>query len=143
MSKKQPALIFDLDGTLVDSVYVHVAVWHQVLEDHRIEVPQCRIHRAVGMSGSSFLPKRLRGFDYPQSDNLIRKLESAHKRSFSRTIPGVRKLAGVAELFRDLSRCEVPFAIATSGGRDHTEKLLHKLAINASIPVLTGDDVDS
>jgi beta-phosphoglucomutase-like phosphatase (HAD superfamily) len=76
---QQPALIFDLDGTLVDSVYFHVAVWHQVLEQKGIDVPQWRIHRAVGMSGSFFLPKLLRDFGYSDGRALVNQLEEAHK----------------------------------------------------------------
>jgi len=53
----QPAIIFDLDGTLVDSVYQHVTAWHGALRNHRILLAQWRIHRAIGMSGSLFLPK--------------------------------------------------------------------------------------
>jgi phosphoglycolate phosphatase-like HAD superfamily hydrolase len=57
---KTPGIIFDLDGTLVDSVYQHVASWHETLRMARLAVPQWRIHRAIGMGGSLFLPKLLR-----------------------------------------------------------------------------------
>jgi HAD superfamily hydrolase (TIGR01509 family) len=143
MNSRQPALIFDLDGTLADSVYFHVAVWHQVFEQKGIDVPQWRIQRAVGMSGSFFLPKLLRDFGYPENRALVNKLEAAHKRLFSRTIPRVRRLAGVAELFHTLHRSEVQVAIATSGGRDHTNQLTRRMKLPSTIPVLTGDDVDS
>jgi phosphoglycolate phosphatase-like HAD superfamily hydrolase len=140
---QQPALIFDLDGTLVDSVYFHVAVWHQVLEQKGIDVPQWRIHRAVGMSGSFFLPKLLRDFGYSDGRALVNQLEEAHKRLFGRTIPRVRRFAGVPELLQTLRRSEVKVAIATSGGLGHTNQLLRTVKLGLRIPVLTGDDVES
>jgi beta-phosphoglucomutase-like phosphatase (HAD superfamily) len=68
MDSRQPALIFDLDGTLVDSVYFH-AVWHQAPEGKGIDVPQWRIHRAVGMSGS-FSAKAAAGFRILRANRL-------------------------------------------------------------------------
>jgi HAD superfamily hydrolase (TIGR01549 family) len=140
---QQPALIFDIDGTLTDSVYVHIAVWHQVLERKNIDVPQWRIHRAVGMSGSFFLPKLLRDVGYADHHGQVKKLELAHKVLFSRAMQKIRRLAGVSELFQTLRLANVQVAIATSGGRHHTNQLLRKVKLSSTIPVLTGDDVAS
>ena len=49
------ALIFDLDGTLVDTVYQHVLAWRQALAEAGIELSVWRIHRRSGMSGGLFV----------------------------------------------------------------------------------------
>ena len=51
----QPALLFDLDGTLVDSVYQHVIAWQEALATCGIELSVWRIHRRIGMSGGLFI----------------------------------------------------------------------------------------
>ena len=59
-----PALVFDLDGTLVDSVYQHVLAWHEALHVSGIELSVWRIHRRIGMSGGKRAkPARCRGYD--------------------------------------------------------------------------------
>ena len=121
----------------------HVAVWHQVLQQTGIDVPQWRIHRAVDMSGSFFLPKLLRDFVSSDGRALVNQLEVAHKRLFGRTIPKVRRFAGVPELLQTLRRSDIKFAMATSGGLDHTNQLLRTVKLASTIPVLTGDDVES
>src|SRR3989442_1340317 len=50
-----PSLLFDLDGTLVDSVYQHVLAWREALEAAGLELSVWRIHRRIGMSGGLFL----------------------------------------------------------------------------------------
>jgi beta-phosphoglucomutase-like phosphatase (HAD superfamily) len=47
-----PALLFDLDGTLIDSVYQHVLAWHEALEELGLSLAVWRIHRRIGMSGA-------------------------------------------------------------------------------------------
>ena len=53
--KNAPAFLFDLDGTLVDSVYQHVLAWREALEKGGIELSVWRIHRRIGMSGGLFV----------------------------------------------------------------------------------------
>src|SRR5262249_28965287 len=87
----EQALLFDLDGTLVDSVYQHVLAWREALEDTGIQLSVWRIHRRIGMSGGLFLNALLR--------------ETGHKVSRDEA----------KELLTYLSRVGVPWAIATSG----------------------------
>ena len=83
---KTPGIIFDLDGTLVDSVYQHVSTWNDTLRAARITVAQWRIHRAIGMGGSLFLPKLLRDEGIRHSTAVVTRLEAAHQKHFDRTI---------------------------------------------------------
>ncbi|MGZ4650867.1 MAG: hypothetical protein ACXV3A_10075 [Kineosporiaceae bacterium] len=54
-SVPRSAMLFDLDGTLIDSVYQHVAAWHEALLQSGITVSVWKLHRRIGMSGGLFL----------------------------------------------------------------------------------------
>ena len=56
----EPVFLFDLDGTLVDSVYQHVLAWNEALDAEGIELSVWRIHRKIGMSGGLFTNQLLR-----------------------------------------------------------------------------------
>ena len=56
----EPVFLFDLDGTLVDSVYQHVLAWKDALDSEGIELSVWRIHRKIGMSGGLFANTLLR-----------------------------------------------------------------------------------
>ena len=137
-----PAMLFDLDGTLVDSVYQHVLAWWQVLESSGIVIPTWKIHRRVGMSGKSFLRELLRETGSRRRSIDLEQLEHKHDQLFSRMIPRIHALAGADQLLSHLSRTGVQTAIATTGGRKQASVLLKKLTIPAGLPILTGDDVE-
>jgi HAD superfamily hydrolase (TIGR01509 family) len=140
---KTPGIIFDLDGTLVDSVYQHVATWNETLRASRIGVAQWRIHRAIGMSGSLFLPKLLRDEGLGHSQSLIKRLEARHQKHFDRIINRIDPLPGASELLQLLKKKSIPFAIATSGAAAQTKRLLARIPNRPDCPVLTTDDVEA
>ena len=55
-----PAFLFDLDGTLIDSVYQHVIAWRAALSAIGVDLSVWRIHRRIGMSGGLFVSALLR-----------------------------------------------------------------------------------
>src|SRR6201995_1796928 len=99
-SAHSPAILFDVDGTLVDSVYEHVAAWYQALQEHDFDIPHFRIHRAIGMSGKLFLPKLLGELRLRVSPRLIAQLEDRQDAIYSRAVPSIRPLSGAAQLLR-------------------------------------------
>src|ERR1700676_4166339 len=129
-----PPMLFDLDGTLVDSAYQHVLAWHETFTDFRLDIPNWKIHRRIGMSGSFFLPPLMREIGHSTNPAAIKRLEKRHAKYFTRRINTVRILPGARELLQHLS-------IATSGERAQTEKLVKGLQLPKSLPVVTGDDV--
>jgi HAD superfamily hydrolase (TIGR01509 family) len=134
-------MLFDLDGTLVDSAYQHVLAWHETFTDFRMDIPNWKIHRRIGMSGSFFLPGLLREIGHPGNPTQIKRLEKRHGEYFRRKIKTIRVLPGARELLRHLSAIGLPWTIATSGERAQMEKLVKGLGLPRSLPVVTGDDV--
>jgi HAD superfamily hydrolase (TIGR01509 family) len=138
---RSPGFIFDLDGTLVDSVYQHVVAWYEALRANGTVRPQWRIHRAIGMSGKQFLPKLLGEGGKRASSAMLEKLESAHAKRFRRSIHTIEPLPGASELLAILKRRSIPFAVATSGDARQTKALLGRLGSELKFPVITADDV--
>ena len=137
-----PAFLFDLDGTLIDSVYEHVEAWSTALKSFDIALPKWKIHRRIGMSGKSFLHELLRETSCPRiAKNDTEKLEEIHDDEFSRRMSTLEPLPGVQDLLAHLSSIKVRWAIATTGGRKQTMRLLKMLTIPKHVPLVTGDDV--
>src|ERR1700726_2673302 len=91
---EMPAVLFDLDGTLIDSNYQHVNAWSEVLLAAGIVIPRWKIHRRVGMSGKSMIHELLREPpDKPRRIN-IDQLEHKHGARFRRAIPDLVPLPG-------------------------------------------------
>jgi HAD superfamily hydrolase (TIGR01509 family) len=136
-----PALLFDLDGTLVDSVYEHVSAWHEAFDREDIEIPVWKIHRRIGMSGQLFVPTLLREMGYQATRSKVARLEKLRRPAFQRRIASIGILPGAAELLRTLTRIGVRWAIATSGDRKQAQPFLKDLPVTPGVPVVTGDDV--
>jgi len=138
-----PAMLFDLDGTLVDSVYQHVIAWSESFDHYGVHIPAWKIHRRTGMSGKLFAPMLLREIGHKADRTRIEELEKRELRNFERQLREVRILPGAVDLVRGLSRLGISWALATSGNRRQVEKLLKGLHVPPSVPVITGDDVKS
>ena len=89
----QPALLFDLDGTLVDSVYQHVTAWQEALAELGIPLSVWRIHRRIGMCGGLFLDALQRETGVPlDADDAC----SGSSRRARPRLPGPRRLGRAA-----------------------------------------------
>jgi len=137
-----PAFLFDLDGTLVDSVYQHVLAWREALEQGGIELAVWRIHRRIGMSGGLFLDALGRETGRRLTPEDQARLQRAHAAAFKRQVSQVRPLPGAVELLAYLSRAGVPWAIATSGRLESARPLLEMLGVAPGVPVVTRDQVE-
>jgi HAD superfamily hydrolase (TIGR01509 family) len=136
-----PAFLFDLDGTLVDSVYQHVLAWREALEAVGISLSVWRIHRRIGMSGGLLLRALLRETGREVTPEEVQRIQEQHAEAFARLLPQVRPLPGARELLEALTRAGIPWAIATSGRRDVARPLLELLGVDEGIPVITREDV--
>src|SRR2546422_5674716 len=115
MPRQQTAFLFDLDGTLVDSVYQHVLAWRQALDSEGIELAIWRIHRKIGMSGGLFTNMLLRETGLRLDPDRIERLQRLHAAAYRRRSAEIRPLPGARELLAALSDAAIPWAIATSG----------------------------
>ena len=140
--RRGPAFLFDLDGTLVDSVYQHVLAWREALEQGGIELAVWRIHRRIGMSGGLFLDGLARETGRRLTPEDVARIQKAHAVAFKRQVSQVRPLPGAAELLAYLSQAGVPWAVATSGWLESARPLLEMLGVPAEAPVVTRDQVE-
>jgi HAD superfamily hydrolase (TIGR01509 family) len=141
-SKNAPAFLFDLDGTLVDSVYQHVLAWREALESLGIELAVWRIHRRIGMSGGLLVNALLRETGRQVSNEQAEQLQRSHAEAYARLAGQVRPLPGAKDLLALLTKEEVPWAIATSGKSEFTHKSLKSLEVPAAVPIVTRDQVE-
>ncbi|HEY3730888.1 MAG TPA: HAD family hydrolase [Steroidobacteraceae bacterium] len=139
---ERPAFIFDLDGTLVDSVYQHVLSWKEALDTEDINLSVWRIHRKVGMSGGLFANQLLRETKIDITPERLERLGKLHASAYQRLAVNVRPLAGAIELLDTLTTGRIPWAIATSGRMETAAPNLKALRIDPSkVAVVTRDDV--
>jgi len=138
-SEKRQAFLFDLDGTLVDSVYQHVLAWREALESGGIHLAVWRIHRQIGMSGGLFVNALLRETGHSVSKEEAERLQEVHGEAFRRYASQVRPLPGAEELLSYLTKAAVPWAIATSGRLESASLSLRLLGLGDDVPIITRD----
>jgi HAD superfamily hydrolase (TIGR01549 family) len=141
MAEGTPALLFDLDGTLVDSVYQHVGAWHDALQSAGFGLSMWRIHRKVGMSGGLFVRGLARELGRTVDAETAAELGRRHAEAYARRFPEVVALPGANDLLATLTRLQVPWAIATSGGHDVANRTLALLDLPPGVPIVTRDEV--
>jgi HAD superfamily hydrolase (TIGR01549 family) len=138
---QRAVFVFDLDGTLVDSVYQHVLAWQEALDDCGIDLSVWRIHRRMGMSGGLFLGALLRETGKPVDAELVARLQRVHAEAYRRRATELRLLPGARELLARLTQLKVPWAIATSGLIEAARPTLALLEVPDDVPVVTRDQV--
>lgn len=138
----RPAFLFDLDGTLVDSVYQHVLAWREALEGLGIELAVWRIHRRMGMSGGLFVNALSREVGRRLRKTETERLLLLHDEAYARQVSQVRVLPGAEELLACLSRAHLPWAIATSGRLQSARPMIELLGLGEKVPVITRDQVE-
>ena len=134
-------VLLDVDGTLVDSVYLHVVAWHQAFLEYDVVVPCARIHAAIGMGGD-----RLVGWvagdeiEERHGDDLRDRWEAI----FDTMLDRIRPTNGAAELVRTLKERGLRVAFASSGKDKHLEAAREQLDVDDFVDAIaTTDDVDS
>ena len=136
-----PAILFDVGGTLVDSVYQHVLAWHEALQAEQIELSVWRIHRRVGMSGGLFVDALSRETGVTVDSEQSERLRRRHAEALLARIAEIRPLPGAVALLAWLDDLGVPFALATSGRRETAAHTTRLLGLRPGVAVITRDDV--
>ncbi len=136
-----PSFLFDLDGTLIDSVYQHVIAWRTALSEIGIDLSVWRIHRRIGMSGGLFVSALLRETGRSLSQADIEMLQQAHAVQYRAQADSVSPLPGARDLLGALTAAGVPWAIATSGYAATARPALALLGLPDDTPMVTRDMV--
>jgi HAD superfamily hydrolase (TIGR01509 family) len=135
------ALIFDLDGTLVDTVYAHVFAWQRAFAEVGLPIDGWRIHRRVGMSGGLFARAAAREVGREFTPDEIEALQRRHGELFRELLPERQPLPGAIEILADLRRHRVPHGIATSGRRPEIDASLEVLGVPEDMVVVERGEV--
>ena len=134
-------LIFDLDGTLVDTVYAHVFAWQRAFAEAGLAIEGWRIHRRIGMSGGLFARAAARELGHAIDGSAAEDLQRRHGELFREFLPERRPLPGAVELLKDLRRRKIAYGIATSGRRPEIDRSLEVLGIGDDVVVVDRGDV--
>jgi len=136
----EPAFLFDLDGTLVDSVYQHVLAWKEALDGEGIDLSVWRIHRKIGMSGGLFTNQLIRETGVAIDEERGERLRQSHARAYRRMADRIRPLPGAQELLMWLTSVGIAWAVATSGRMETASVNLKALGVDPDrTPVVTRD----
>jgi HAD superfamily hydrolase (TIGR01509 family) len=134
-----PSFLFDLDGTLIDSVYQHVIAWREALEELGVSLAVWKLHRRIGMSGGLFVTALLRELESDLDAETLERLPGIHAEAYARHYPSVRPLPGATDLLSALTEQGIPWAIATSGAELYARPSLELLGLPADTPLVTRD----
>jgi HAD superfamily hydrolase (TIGR01509 family) len=138
----RPAFLFDLDGTLVDSVYQHVLAWHEALEQEGISLSIWRVHRRIGMSGGLLINMLLRETGLDLERSRVERIAARHAEAYLRRASDIRPLPGARALLGALTGAGIPWAIATSSRIETARPTLEMLGVSPERdPVITRDQV--
>ena len=140
-ARSNPAFLFDLDGTLIDSVYQHVVAWREAMQEVGINLAVWKIHRRIGMSGGLFMTALARELGSELDPDTAAALPKLHQDAFLRRYDSVRPLPGAVDLLDTLTEHEVPWAIATSGVDRYARRGLDLLGLPPDTPLVTRDQV--
>lgn len=135
------ALIFDLDGTLVDTVYAHIFAWQRAFAESGMAIEGWRIHRRIGMSGGLFTRAAGRELGHDLTPQEAKSLQDRHGELFAQLLPDRRPLPGAVELLQLLRSSKIVYGIATSGSRPEINASLEVLGIGDDVVVLERGDV--
>jgi phosphoglycolate phosphatase-like HAD superfamily hydrolase len=111
----RPAFLFDLDGTLVDSVYEHVLAWQEALTAEGIELSVWRIHRKIGMSGGLFTNQLLRETKMDITPDRVERLGRLHAEAYQKFKGKIRPLPGARALLDALTDATAAQNLAALG----------------------------
>ena len=135
MPSDQPAVLFDIDGTLVDTNYLHAIAWRRAFLECGHDVPAAWVHHRVGMGGGQLLAELI-----GENDEAVK---DAWRRHFDELKPEVRALPGAADLLRAVAAAGARVLLASSTEEKDLEVLLDAIDAGDVVESVTSSgDVD-
>ena len=135
-----PAVLFDVDGTLVDSNYLHVYAWQRAFDDEGVPVSAWQLHRCIGMDGS----KLVRALSHDAPSEVQDRLSDAHSLHYRDVSPLLAPLPGARELLRRVADLGLQVVLASSAPDDELDTLRKVLSCDDVIAEATSSrDVDT
>jgi HAD superfamily hydrolase (TIGR01509 family) len=135
-----PAVLFDVDGTLVDSNYLHVYAWQRAFDDEGISVAAWQLHRCIGMDGS----KLVGTLSHDAASEVQARLSDAHSRYYRDVSPLLTPLPGARDLLRRVADLGLQVVLASSAPDDELDTLRKVLSCDDVIAETTSShDVDT
>ncbi len=136
----RPAVLFDIDGTLVDSNYLHVHAWYRAFQEVGVRVEAWRIHRSIGMDGTTLVSSLAGDTD----DDTRSRAKDLHSHYYKETAPLLKPLPGAQELLQRVEELGLQIVLATSAPEDELEILREVLARDSLVSAMTSSkDVDT
>ncbi|HEY0260649.1 MAG TPA: HAD family hydrolase [Lacisediminihabitans sp.] len=130
---KAPAVLFDIDGTLVDSNYAHIAAWSRALADVGAPVDSWRIHRAIGMDSQKLLGTLLGD----RAEELGERASALHGEHYAAAAGALRAFAGARELVAAVADHGLQAVLASSAPEDELAMLRAVLDIEGEVTTVT------
>lgn len=137
MTSNSGAVLFDIDGTLVDSNYVHVDTWSRAFADAGVSVPSWKIHRCIGMDGDKLLETLVGSTD----EAVALEAKDLHDDYYGEASSKLQILPGARELLQRIAGAGLAVVLATSAPEGELAYLRDLLDVEDIVSVVTsGDD---
>lgn len=134
-----PAVLFDIDGTLVDSNYLHVHAWHRAFTEVGIPVEAWRIHRSIGLDGTTLVSTLADGAD----DDRREHVKDLHSRYYKEMTPELRRLPGARALLEVVHhKLDLQIVLATSAPEDELSILCEVLDSDDLVSAVTPSSIE-
>jgi HAD superfamily hydrolase (TIGR01549 family) len=138
-NRPSPAVLFDIDGTLVDSNYLHIHAWCRAFRDVGIAVESWRVHRCIGMDGTRLLEL----LTQDAAQDVQQRAKDLHLQYFTESAPLLKRLPGARELLERIHALGLQIVLATSAGEGELSLLRKVLDSDDVVSAMTSSkDVD-
>ena len=131
-----PAVLFDIDGTLVDSNYLHVHAWQQAFHEVGLPVQAWHIHRSIGMDGSTLVEELSNGAD----EDVRKQLKDAHTRHYEASAELLTPLPGARDLLARVADLGLQVVLATSAPENELAQLRKTLGCDELVSAITSSE---
>jgi HAD superfamily hydrolase (TIGR01509 family) len=140
MTNARTAALFDIDGTLVDSNYLHVEAWHHAFQTMGTDVDAWRIHRSIGQDADRLVSSLVGERD----DVWTTEAKNLHSRYYGTLASRLRPFPGTRELLRSLADRGIVVVLATSAPQEELDILLEVIGADDALHATTNaGDVDT